>query len=430
MAIVAVASALLVLALPLGWAVQTALFAAERSELQRAALSAAAAVSPDFVAGDAVELPAAPRAGIAVALYDVSAHRRTGAGPATGDALTVRACRGSPVDGSVGDELVVAVPISAGERTIGAVRAASSLPALWLRVALAWGVLLVAVGVAFVLALYIARRQARSLAAPLEELARAAAAVTAGDLSARPAPAGIFEIDQVARAQNVMIERLLTLLRRERTLGTDIAHQLRTPLTRLHLILRAEASPDRDGQVFTELRTLQTAVDDLLAFTGRPVSWPGAAASEDVATVLEAAAQRWRGQLAEQGRALVVHILAHVGDVPVPAGATRQVLEILLDNASQHGQGAVVLRARDVAGALAVDVEDEGAWVGDPDTRGGGWQGSEARDGHGIGLSLAADLAGSVGGRLVLTARRPTTLTLLLPEAGQGGNGQSPDHAS
>lgn len=416
-AIVVVASALLVLALPLGWALQTALFAAQRSELERAALAASATVSPDFVAGDAVELPATPQAGTAVALYDAAALRRTGTGPATGDPITLRACRGTPADGSVGGELVVAVPISARERTIGAVRAASSLPGLWLRVALAWGALLVAVTAAFAIALYVARRQARSLAAPLEALARAATAVTAGDLSARAEPAGITEIDEVARAQNVMVERLLTLLRRERSLGTDIAHQLRTPLTRLQLILQSPPPADRDGPALAEVRTLQTAVDDLLASTGRPISWAGAADASHIGAVIEDAAQRWRGLLAEHGRPLRVQILADADGVAVPPGVTRQVLEILLDNASRHGRGAVTVRARDVAGALAVDVGDEGTCDGEQDDPDGPRQAHEGHvDGHGIGLTLASDLAASVGGRLVLTARRPTTFTLLLPE--------------
>ncbi|WP_030348882.1 ATP-binding protein [Streptomyces sp. NRRL S-1022] len=50
-----------------------------------------------------------------------------------------------------------------------------------------------------------------------------------------------------------------------------------------------------------------------------------------------------------------------------------------------------------------------------------------ARGGSGIGLSLARDLAGSLGGRLSLTGRHPAAFTLLVPvrreEFGSEGDG-------
>jgi signal transduction histidine kinase len=141
-----------------------------------------------------------------------------------------------------------------------------------------------------------------------------------------------------------MVERLLTLLGRERTLGTDIAHQLRTTLTRPELILQADeahvsdttAAADFRSRALAEVRTLHTAVEDLLASTGRPSSWTAAGASENAAAVLEAAAERWRGVLAERGRPLRLLIPNDMDDVLVPAGIARQVLGVLLDNAYRH----------------------------------------------------------------------------------------------
>ncbi|MGW2518516.1 ATP-binding protein [Streptomyces sp. NPDC001617] len=91
-----------------------------------------------------------------------------------------------------------------------------------------------------------------------------------------------------------------------------------------------------------------------------------------------------------------------------------EVLGILLDNARTHGRGTVRIAVRDLDGALAFDVSDEGAVEGEPARlfdRGhtGGGQGA------GIGLALARDLAVSLGGRLSLTRAHPATFTLLLP---------------
>jgi signal transduction histidine kinase len=92
-----------------------------------------------------------------------------------------------------------------------------------------------------------------------------------------------------------------------------------------------------------------------------------------------------------------------------------QVIDVLVDNALQHGSGTVSVSARDATGAVAVDVSDEGGSLGqgDSDIFERGVTGGA---GNGIGLALARELAQSQGGRLLLTHTSPTTVfTLLLP---------------
>jgi signal transduction histidine kinase len=96
----------------------------------------------------------------------------------------------------------------------------------------------------------------------------------------------------------------------------------------------------------------------------------------------------------------------------VPGRAVGQILDILLDNATRHGVGAVTITARDIGDAAAIDVADEGSLPG-PTTE------PFARDassdsGHGIGLGLARSLAEACGGRLYIASEAPTTFSLVL----------------
>ncbi len=86
----------------------------------------------------------------------------------------------------------------------------------------------------------------------------------------------------------------------------------------------------------------------------------------DVHEIIDDTDDHWRRTLATQKRALKVE----VGPGPVlaraSAAAIRQILGVLLDNAVVHGAGLVTIRLRDAAGALAVDVIDEGDGITGP----------------------------------------------------------------
>ena len=90
----------------------------------------------------------------------------------------------------------------------------------------------------------------------------------------------------------------------------------------------------------------------------------------------------------------------------------RQILEVLLTNALDHGAGVVTLRARQGPGAVIIDVADEGTHYLDGSTI------FDRRVGrsNGIGLALARTLAEAEGGRLVLDRPGPhPVFSLVLP---------------
>jgi signal transduction histidine kinase len=417
-ALTAVLVALGLLAVPLALAIRSSLYAGQRDALERTALSAAVRVSPDYIAGDPVELPA-PHPGERLGLYDPRPGLRAGTGPATGDTAVRRALKAEVARTGTGGELVVAVPVSHAERVIGVVRAASPVSEVRNRVLLGWAALAGTCALALTVAVLVARRQARALAAPLEHLSRHCRAVTAGDLTARAAPSSIAEVDQVARTHNEMLHGLTELLRHERDFTANASHQLRTPLTGLQLTL--EAGLDRDDadlrpvlrEALDTSRRLHRTVEEVLRLARTHGLHRPPVPDRPARRLLREAEEHWHGTFARDGRRLACAAADVPEEVLVPGAPVAEILGVLLDNARVHGRGTVRLTARDLGDALAFHVADEGTVAAD-----GALlfeRGHTGGSGSGIGLALARDLALSLGGRLSLARPSPATFTLLVP---------------
>ena len=131
----------------------------------------------------------------------------------------------------------------------------------------------------------------------------------------------------------------------------------------------------------------------------------------------------WGARLALHGRDLRVRVDPGALEARASTAAVRQVLQVLVDNATIHGRGTVTVVVREATGAVAVDVADEGPGVPDPEgtlfTRR-----ADRSDGHGIGLALARRLAEAEQGRLTLSRAAPPVFTLLLPAAAHTSDAQ------
>lgn len=391
----------------------------ERVNLLRVADGAAAAVTADVLRGNTPTELHEPKDGTHLAVYVDRGHRILGIGPEGGDEAVYHALHDGEINtGNFNGDLVVAVPVTHDSDVIGAVRAASPRAAIYRQVALVWlgmfGLASLAIGTVWL----VARRQARRLARPLEELSDAARRLGQGDFSVRTTPVDIPEIDSVGSALNSTAGRLDAMLARERSFSADASHQLRTPLTGLRL--RLEAALDHPGQDLRHAITdgiaaadrLEQTIEELLALARdtrssniTPLDLPG---------LLEEIEAGWHDRLAAQDRALRVAVDPQAPVSLASTAAVRQVLTVLLDNAATHGFGTVSVTVRNAADALAIDVSDEGTGITAPEpelfTRR-----SRLADGHGIGLALARSLAEAEGGRLRLTRPAPPTFTLLVP---------------
>ena len=424
MAILAVAIALLLFALPLAVLTRALLVDRERADLRLSAQTATLRVGADL-STDAVELAGLSTIDPAISLgvYDLSGRLRAGRGPATWDATTELAATHGPSDGQESGAMVSAVPVASGENVVAVVRAAESPGEVWRQVALAWAALAGLAGVALAVAVVAARRSARRLTRPLELLSTASIRASRGDLSARVPPCRIPEVDQLGHAHNEMLEQVAATIERERHFSADASHQLRTPLAGLQLELEAaiaDVAADRQEVLLTtleEVQRLQVTVESVLRVSRLEHQRSTAAGQRrSVAEVAQRLDLRWHGQLARLGRRFEAQLEPACRHLMVPEPMLEPVLDVLIENAMTHGSGTVGLTAREAPGAVAISVSDEGtisSEVADPFRRGV----SGRVDGLGIGLALARTMADAAGARLVLTSASPTTFTVFVPEA-------------
>jgi len=345
------------------------------------------------------------------------------------------------------DRLVVTVPLSTtvcGQPLV--LQADQSAAALTTRIRGAW--LTIAAGATLVAAASAAFAgwYGRRIARPFEALATSARSLGDGDFSTRAPRSGIEEADAIAAALDDTAGRLGRTVERASAFTADASHQLRTPLTALRLQLdTAEAvaasaaggsaagasatgasstgGRDRDrlldalAAAQQEAERIGWTIEELVTLTRLDV----AETEVEVAAFLLQRLPAWRTQAAEAGREVELQVLATDPRVRARPAALAQILQVLIDNALEHGRGAVDVvvehRTADrvaaagtggIAGALRICVRDEGA---QPRCQGEGEVAFGRRGGR--GLPLARALAAAEGGRLDLVAQEDGTRACL-----------------
>jgi signal transduction histidine kinase len=415
LAIAAVAAAAVVLfVIPLGIVLQRTYRDDELLRLQRDTIASTRAVDLGAGNGDPVELP---RSRDALAVYDLAGRRIAGRGPGVADAVVRQALRAhSPAERAAGGGLLVAVPLLNAERVVGAVRAERSDAAATSDAHRAWLILAGGGAALIALAVIAALLLGRRLVAPLDRLAAAARRLGEGDFTARAPRAGVEELDAVADALDSTAARLDDLLARERAFSADASHQLRTPLAALRIELEALELRGRDVRAaLDQVDRLQQTIETLLAVAR---DRPRPAVTCELVALLTETEQRWRGPLADSARRLTLSLPST--NVAVRAGdrVIGEILDVLLDNATRHGDGAVSIALRTIDEHWAeITVSDQGPGF-TTDEQTAFHRRSTSTDGHGIGLALARSLAHAEGGRLTITSAGPAPrIALVLPRS-------------
>lgn len=269
--------------------------------------------------------------------------------------------------------------------------------------------------VLLLLAAVVAVFLARVLARPFTELAARARRLGEGRFDVEVPHYRVPEAEQIGAALRGAATQLDDLVRREREFALNASHQLRTPITALRLELEdltlwPETAPevaDHLRGTLRELDRLSSAIDELLDLArGQRLE----ATEVDLAALVGRAVERWRDRFEETDRPIVQPDNGPVV-ARLPAGPVAQVLDVLLENAADHGVGKVEVEAYDRGTHVQVRVRDEGTPTFGPEV----FRRGVTTTGTGIGLAVASELAEVMGGHLSLETGAPTCFVLRLP---------------
>ncbi|HYE91428.1 MAG TPA: HAMP domain-containing sensor histidine kinase [Terriglobales bacterium] len=238
----------------------------------------------------------------------------------------------------------------------------------------------------------------------------------------------------------LQLRRARELARLRAQFVANVSHELRTPLTQISmfgetlLLGRERSAEEREhflSVIYREARRLTTLVESVLRFSRAEAGGAATAAARglrpeprDVAADVADAVAAF-APLAEAADTALTVDLAHDAYAHADAGALRQILLNLLDNAVKYGPRGqtVVVRAARVNAEVVVSVEDEGPGVPPADrervfdafTR-LERPGLPRVSGTGVGLAVVRDLVRAHGGRAwIETGRRGARVCVALP---------------
>ncbi len=250
---------------------------------------------------------------------------------------------------------------------------------------------------------------------------RTAARIAAGELQERVEPSG--EEDEFALLEhdiNAMLDRIQSLMDGVRHVSNTIAHNLRTPLTRVLVRLRAveagldAADPQREAvsTAIRELEELAVVFEKLLqiaeveAGARRQQFAPVAlhVIADDVAELYEAVAELRGIALLREPADMAIAL----GDRDLLAGAAAN----LLDNALKYaGTGATVrIGTQTVDGRAQLFVQDDGPGIPQVEHERIGVRFhrlDRSVPGHGLGLASVLAVVALHGGRLDFADAKP-----------------------
>jgi signal transduction histidine kinase len=292
-----------------------------------------------------------------------------------------------------------------------------------MRRALGWSLLFVGV-LALLGGWFVTRRVLKRV----DDMTETTRTIMAGDLSGRLAVRGSGdEFDRLAQNLNAMLDRIGELMAGMKEVSDNIAHDLKTPLTRLRNkadeALRAAQTPEElraalEGTIEESDNLIRIFNALLMIARLEAGNAREALADFDAAEVARGVAELYEAAAEEAGVALAVSVAS---DLPVRGNRELlgQALANLLDNALKYGAptepglaAQVSVSAGKSDHRVSIAVADSGPGIPEGDRgrvteRFVRLESARSRPGFGLGLSLAAAVARLHGGVLRLEDNAP-----------------------
>ena len=286
----------------------------------------------------------------------------------------------------------------------------------------------------------------RRVLSRIDAMTGTAQTIMAGDLSGRLPVAGTGdELDRLADNVNAMLDRIEALMRGLKEVSDNIAHDLKTPLTRLrYRCEQALRSATGEASYRAALESTIAESDDLIRTFDALLMIARAESGQarenmtefDASEIARDVGELYEPVADEKGITLKI-------DAPAAAPVrgnrelVSQALANLIDNAIKYAgpngkvngvPAEIVIRAGDDGERITLSVADRGPGIPDADRgrvveRFVRLEQSRSEPGSGLGLSLASAVARLHGGELKLEDNHPgLRTTIALPRAGPGAS--------
>ncbi|MFD1702178.1 ATP-binding protein [Methylopila henanensis] len=258
----------------------------------------------------------------------------------------------------------------------------------------------------------------------IDAMTDTARTIMAGDLSGRLAVTGSDdEFDRLAQATNAMLDRINELMAGLKEVSDNIAHDLKTPLTRLRnraeTALRTARNEDEwqasVEQIIADADAM-LGIFNALLLIARAESGGGRdqLVPVDLADIAQSVAELYEPLAEERGARLTVSAptpIRLLGSRELIGQAVANLIENALNYAAADGGEVAVSATADEDGARLV-VADRGPGVPEADRvraleRFVRLDSSRSRPGSGLGLALVAAVARLHGGTLTLEDNAP-----------------------
>ncbi len=277
---------------------------------------------------------------------------------------------------------------------------------------------------------------ARRAVSGVEAVTRTAQIVSGGSLEKRvPVKTRGDEIDQLAMTFNQMLDRIQTLVTEIREMSDNIAHDLKSPITRIRGIAEVTLTTGKNlaeyetmaASAIEECDRLLDMINTMLMISKTEAGVDRPACDKiDLAALVREACELF-GTTAEDRGLKMTCTLPDACDLRGDARMIRRLIANLLDNALKYtpSGGAVDVSLAETRQNAILTVRDTGIGISSADLpriferffRG---DQSRSQAGIGLGLSLARALARAHGGEITVASRpgEGSVFTVTLPRSG------------